>query len=292
MANQLGLKVLTSPGQEVIIGRKSHIFNYEAGGPSLLSGLQLNTVDDNGGALQQREVELAIRGTDYHMPVTSVIAQEISHNRESGSIADMEHVEALYQLGRERGISLHLDGARLWNAMAANGVDPKEYGRLTDTIAVCLSKGLGAPIGSLMLGTEKQIDIAWRFRKIWGGGWRQAGILAAAGLHALDHHRDRLVDDHRHALMFHDALCDLDPLSFIRRPRTNIVVFESPTLDVKELSDRCKREGLLLSTAFAGQLRAVFHLDISDNDVITAIDVVRGCVEQMQAESSEMSRTM
>ena len=282
MANQLALKVLTSPGEEVIVGKRSHIFNYEAGAPSLLSGLQLYTVEDRGGLLDRTEVEQAIRGTDYHMPRTSVIAQEITHNRESGAIAEWDVVESLIQFGRERGIALHLDGARLWNAMAANGIDAKEYGRLHDTIAVCLSKGLGAPIGSVMVGTEKQIDVAWRFRKIWGGGWRQAGILAAAGLYALDNHRERLVDDHRRAAQFHDRLCDHEEITFIRPPQTNIVVFETPRLDVTAISARCRREGVLLSTAFAGQLRAVFHLDISDEDLERAIDVVRGSVEEMR----------
>jgi threonine aldolase len=223
------------------------------------------------------------------MPKTSVIAQEITHNRESGTIAKTDDVERIYQLGRERGIALHLDGARLWNAMAANGVEAKEYGRLTDTIAVCLSKGLGAPIGSVLLATEEQIAIAWRFRKIWGGGWRQAGILAAAGLHALDHHLERLVDDHRRAATFHDRLCGLDEITFIRPPQTNIVVFETPGLDVTAISERCTQEGVLLSTAFAGQLRAVFHLDISDDDLERAIDVVRGSVEEMRLKE-EMAR--
>ena len=270
MANQLALKVQTEPGEEVIVGERSHIFHYESAAPSVLSGIQLHTVPDGEGRMEVEEITQAIREQVYYMPRTAVIAQENTHNRTSGRIVPIEHLESVRQLGRERDISLHLDGARIWNAAVATGTTFEEYGRVCDTLSVCLSKGLGAPIGSIFLGSAEQVERAWRFRKMWGGGWRQAGILAAAGLYALDHHIERLAEDHANARRFHAIISASEFIDAGSPPETNIVVFRVSADHLSRLAEDCRAAGVLLSGAFLGSLRAVFHRDVSSEEAETA----------------------
>ena len=274
MANQLGLKVLTRHGDEVIAGERSHIFNYETAAPAYLSGLQVHTVDDPDGRIEPALLEPAIREDVYYMPRTSVIAQENSHNKTSGKITTVAHHRSVAKFARDRDISLHLDGARLWNTLVRTGESFEEIGAICDTLSVCLSKGLGAPVGSVLLGEAEHIDQAWRYRKMWGGGWRQAGILAAAGLYALDHHVDRLVEDHEKASRFHAIIEESELIDAGDEPDTNIVVFRMSDTRVSRLIHDAKDEAILISGAFKGALRAVFHYDVSMEEAVKAAEFV------------------
>ncbi len=263
MSNQLCLKVLTVPGDEVILGSSSHIFNYETGAAALLSGVQLHTVADDGGSMLLEDIDAAVREEAYYLPRTAVIAIEQTHNREGGTVAPLEHIEAIGAFARERGVAFHLDGARLWNASVASGISLESYAAPFDTVSVCLSKGLGAPIGSVMAGARNHIELARKFRKIWGGGWRQAGILAAAGLYALQHNIDRLAEDHAKAAEFARILEESPDVRLLRAPQTNIVLFAVEGVPADRFAASLAEQGVLVSAAFKGKLRAVFHLDVS-----------------------------
>ncbi len=281
MSNQLCLKALTEPGDEVILGHSSHIFNYETGAPALLSGIQLHTVADDGGVIGPADISEAIREDAYYLPPTRVIALEQTHNREGGAVVPMETIEAVAAVARRNGIAMHLDGARLWNATVATGIAPSAYARQFDTVSVCLSKALGAPVGSVLAGPAEVVTRAHRFRKIWGGGWRQAGMLAAAGLFALEHNIDRLADDHRKARLFADRITASDRIILAAKPQTNIVIFRLRDADVKRFVARLADEGILLSAAFKGAIRAVFHMDVSEENVRTAADRIAEHAEQL-----------
>ncbi len=281
MSNQLCLKTLTKPGDEVILGARSHIFNYEAAAPALLSGVQLHTVPDEDGIMRIEDIDWAVREDEYHLPPTSVIAIEQTHNRGGGVIVPMNVIDGIVAYARERGISLHLDGARLWNACAATGIAPADYASRFDTVSVCLSKGLGAPVGSVMASTAERIDVARKFRKIWGGGWRQAGILAAAGLHALEHNFPRLAEDHEKARRFAEIISTSEFVDLPAAPDTNIVVFALKGIDLKELSAAAAERGVLLSGAFRGRLRAAFHRDIDRDGAERAGEMVLEALDRL-----------
>jgi threonine aldolase len=275
MSNQLCLKALTRPGDEVIVGTNSHIFNYETGAPALLSGIQLHTIPDDAGWFGLDDVDGAIREAAYYLPRTSAIALEQTHNRAGGTVIPFDALRAIAAFGRERGIGMHLDGARLFNACVATGIAPRQYAEHFDTVSICLSKGLGAPIGSVLAGSREVVDIAYKFRKVWGGGWRQAGILASAGLHALDHHIDRLAEDHEKAALFARALDGHPQLSLPVAPQTNIVLLTVGGVDTTEFASRLAERGLLISAAFKGKLRAVFHMDVSADEATAAAELIR-----------------
>jgi threonine aldolase len=274
MSNQLCLKSLTAPGDEVIVGTNSHIFNYETGAPALLSGIQLHTVADDAGWPELGDVDAAIREAAYYLPRTSVIALEQTNNRAGGSVIPIEAMRSITTFAHERGIATHLDGARLFNACVATGIAPRQYAEGFDTVSVCLSKGLGAPIGSVLAGSDRSVEIAHKFRKVWGGGWRQAGFLAAAGLHALEHHVDRLSEDHRKASAFASALAGHDRVDVPVAPQTNIVLLVVREIETAHFAERLAARGLLISAAFKGRLRAVFHMDVTLEDARTAADII------------------
>ncbi|MDP2972738.1 MAG: GntG family PLP-dependent aldolase, partial [Deltaproteobacteria bacterium] len=196
MANQLAIKSHTQPGDEVIIEATSHPYNFEGGGGAVLSGIQFYCLRGVRGILDASQIEEAIRPDDHHFPVTRLICLENTHNRGGGAIYPIDKMAEIYRLAKSKGLLVHLDGARLWNASVATGISPHEYGQWADSVSVCLSKGLGAPIGSLVAGSRIFIDRVHRFRKMFGGGMRQVGIIAAAGLYALEHHIERLKEDH------------------------------------------------------------------------------------------------
>ena len=292
LGNQLCLKALTNPGDEVIIGEESHIFNYETAAPSLLSGIQLHTVRDQRGRLDPDHVERAIREDAYYLPKTSVIAQEQTHNRQGGTITPKSHAEIINRIAQNHGISTHLDGARLWNAIAASGIPLSEYAESFDTVSLCFSKGLGTPIGSIIVGSSGTIDIAHRFRKIWGGGWRQAGILAAAFLNSLDNNIDRLAEEHRKARIFHDGIAALDQVEAGEAPDTNIVVFRIPGYDLHQIVQKAKEGGVLISSAFKGALRVVFHMDVTNEDADRAVHVLANVLSRLDVQKEEESLRM
>ncbi len=268
MANQLCLNVLTEPGDEVICDREVHIFNYESASPARLSGIQIYPLEGKLGVITPEQVEPFIRTTAYHMPRTKVIEIENTHNRAGGTIHPIENIIALKALAKKYNLFYHLDGARLWNASVETGISPTEYASHFDTVSVCLSKGLGAPVGSVIAGSKEFIKEAFRTRKAWGGGMRQAGILAAAGLYALKNNIDRLKEDHRRAKYLAERINEISNLKInMEAVHTNIVLFKPLTMNVSEALSECKKAGLLLTPGTVDTLRAITHLDVDDNDV-------------------------
>ncbi|HEY3876052.1 MAG TPA: GntG family PLP-dependent aldolase, partial [Candidatus Kapabacteria bacterium] len=243
MANQLAIAAHTTIGDEVILEEDAHIYNYETTAASYLSRVQLHPVKaKDRGLLSADDVRPAIREKAYYMPVTRVIAIENTHNRAGGTVYPLERIKEVTKLAREHAIIMHLDGARLWNACVYANLSPKDYADQFDTVSVCFSKGLGAPVGSVLAGPKDFITKAHRFRKIWGGGMRQAGIIAAGALYALRHNRERLVEDHVKARRFADIICNNSRNITIDMTRleTNIVL-----LRIDGIADPAKALGTL-----------------------------------------------
>ncbi len=276
MGNQICLNVLTNPGDEVICEADAHIFNYESGSPAMLSGIQLMTVKGKFGVITPEQVEPLIRPKDaYYMPRTKVIEVENTHNRAGGTICPMENIIELKNLAKKNNLYYHLDGARLWNASVETGISVKEYASHFDSISCCLSKGLGAPVGSMIAGTKEFIKEAFRVRKSWGGGMRQVGILAAAGLYALQNNFERLKDDHRRAKSLAERINDVKNLEIdLNSVHTNILLFKPLTMTVNEAMIKCKENELLLLQGTVDTLRAITHLDVDDSDVEKAADIL------------------
>jgi threonine aldolase len=278
MANQLAMKVLTHPGDEVIVERGSHIFNYETAAPALLSHVQLHPVEGRRGFIQPSDIEAAIRPNTYYMPRTSLVCVENTHNRAGGTVYPLETMAAVRSFATSCGLRVHLDGARIWNAWVASGVHPGDYAVHADTVAVCFSKGLGAPVGSALASTREHIERARKFRKIFGGGMRQAGILAAGALYALEHHVDRLAEDHHKARAFALLLSDIHGISIdMNTVETNIVVIDiaetgkPPAAVITHL----QKLGILVTEAGPTSIRAVMHMDVSMDDVRAAAERMR-----------------
>jgi threonine aldolase len=283
MGNQLAIKVWTRPGDEVVVAERSHIFHYESGAPGLLSGVQLRPVDEPRGLLSGEAVAAVVRGRYDWEPRTRLVCLENTVNKAGGVVYPLALLHDVAEAARAHSLALHLDGARLWNAAVASGHSEAEIAAPFDTVTVCLSKGLGAPVGSMLAGSEEAIRLARRYRKLFGGGMRQIGILAEAGLYALDHHRAGLADDHARARRLADALAALptftiDPAAV----ETNIVIAETgpPAEDVLA---RLDARGVRLVAFGPHTVRATLHRDVSDADVDTAIAVLH---EAFGAEES------
>ncbi len=275
MGNQLAIKAHTEPGDEVIVESQSHVIQYETAAPAIWSGVQLMPVPGANGILDAATVERAFRPGAYYFPRTKLLCLENTHNKAGGTIYPIETIRGLRALTGAKGIRLHIDGARIWNASVATGVAPAEYARHCDSIAVCFSKGLGAPVGSMLLGEKDFIARAHRFRKIFGGGMRQAGILAAAALYAVRANIPRLADDHRNARSLAEALARIpgvgvDPA----RVQTNIVILDIAGLQrgADRALEELKREGVLLTDAGPDRLRAVTHMDVSAAQIASAAE--------------------
>ncbi len=269
MANQIALASITRHGDEVLLDRQSHIFNYEAAAPAALSGVQLNPVDGERGVLKAEILTALIRPDNVHYPRTSVIALENTHNRAGGRVYPFEEMLKIREMTGELGLKVHLDGARLANAVAASGIAFDAYAGCADTVSMCFSKGLGAPVGSIVASKVETIDAARRKRKQFGGGMRQAGIIAAGALYALDNHMDRLKEDHNNARRLGGIIEGTPGLSLLYPVETNIVVFsvDEQYGPVSELLDMLGREKIL-AVPFGGRLvRMVTHLDISEKDI-------------------------
>lgn len=276
MGNQICLNVLTNPGDEVICERDAHIFNYESGSPAALSGVQLNPIDGKYGIITVEQVEPFIRPSSaYYMPKTKVIEIENTHNRAGGTIWPIENIISIKGLAKKYNLYFHLDGARIWNASVAAGISVKEYASHFDSISCCLSKGLGAPVGSIIAGSKDFIKEAYRIRKAWGGGMRQAGIIAAAGLYALQNNIDRLKDDHEKAKFLAERINANPNLEIdMKAVQTNILLFHPKNISVEEGIKKSKDKGLLLSIGKVDLIRAIAHLDVSFDDVKKAADII------------------
>ena len=277
MGNQICLNVLTNPGDEVICEFDSHIFNYESGSPAVLSGIQLTPIRGDLGVFSIDQVEPLIRPKDaYYMPRTKVIEVENTHNRAGGTIWPLEKIIELKEIAKANDLYYHLDGARIWNASIATGISVKEYASHFDSISCCLSKGLGAPVGSIIAGTKEFINEAYRVRKSWGGGMRQVGILAAAGLYALTNNLERLIEDHKRAKYLAEKLKKIKNLEIdLTRVQTNILLFKPLNMTLNKAIFKCKEKGLLLTVGTVGYLRAITHLNINDDDIKSAVSILR-----------------
>jgi len=276
MGNQLALKVHTLPGDEVICEEGCHIVNYESGAGAFLSGLQLRALKGERGILTARDVEAAIRSGAYWEPQTRMIALENTHNKAGGVVFPQQQIEEIAQVAHAHNLAFHLDGARLWNASIATGLPVSVLAAPFDTISVCLSKGLGAPVGSVFVGTQEKITLARRFRKMWGGGMRQIGFLAAAGLYALEHHQERLAEDHRLAKKLAFGIAELGVFDIIPdQTETNIVMFGTMHRSAKEVLEHLTNEGILMVAFGPNTIRATTHLDVSEKQIDKTLTILK-----------------
>lgn len=264
MANQIALKVHTRPLDEVICDEMSHIYQYEVGGYAFHSGIAVNLLRGENGILTAEMVEGAIKPLYDWLPRSTLVVIENTCNKGGGSIYPMERIQAIRKVCQKNSLALHLDGARLFNALVETGDSPTSIGAEVDSISLCLSKGLGAPIGSILVGSQGFIAEARRVRKAMGGGMRQAGYLAAAGIYALDHHIERLRDDHANARFLASALAELSWVTNIRPVQTNILIFDllSPRTPAEFLA-YLKQNGVVASAFGPQTIRFVTHLDVT-----------------------------
>jgi threonine aldolase len=277
MTNQIAIKLHTQPGDEVICDRLSHIYLYEGGGIAMNSGASVRLLAGDRGRFSADQVADNINNAnDAHFPVSRLVSIENTVNKGGGATWDLEDIRQIRALTKQRGLALHLDGARLFNALVARKQTPLMIGALFDTISICLSKGLGAPVGSLLLGTRDHIYRAHRIRKVLGGGMRQAGFLAAAGQYALDHHIDRLTQDHEKATALEQALRSLSYVVDILPVETNIVIFQlDEKISTDSLLNYLNEHHVRASSVGKQLIRMVFHLDISDSQFDRLLSILR-----------------
>lgn len=284
MSNQVCVKTHTQPGDELLLESSCHIYNYEAGGPAVLSGVMCRTLDGEFGVLDLTQLEDKIRPDNEHLARTRLVCLENTHNRGGGRVYPLEKIRAISAWAWENGLLMHLDGARLWNAVVATGTLAAEWARHFDTVSVCFSKGLGAPLGSALAGPRDFVARARKIRKLFGGGMRQAGIAAAAALYALDHHVERLADDHRNARVLGQAVADTPGLR-LHPPEveTNLVWFQvDPDLGTaKEVAAELKQRGVHVHTPGPQTIRACTHLDVSAAQAERAAETIRRAVPRL-----------
>ena len=278
MGNQLALRLHTRPGDEVIVDSTSHLIRYEGGSASSLSGVQLVCVPGNRGRLSPESVEAAIRPKGLHNPPTTLVCLEQTHNVGGASICSLEVIHQIAEVARTHGLSLHLDGARLFNAVISTGVAAADYARPFDTVSFCLSKGLGAPVGSMVVSDAARVQTLRRLRKVFGGGMRQVGILAAAGVYALEHHIARLAEDHVNAHYLATLLEDIPSVVVdVKTVETNMVMFQVPhsSKTTDTLLADCREAGVLLNAMGDRAFRVVTHLDVNHEDMVAAGRIFR-----------------
>lgn len=266
MANQAAIKLHTNPGEQVICDKYAHIYNYEGGGASFNSGVSCKLIDGHRGMFNADQVVESINPPDfYHSPLTRLVAVENTTNKGGGACWNFEEIKKIRTVCDEHNLGYHLDGARLWNALVNTNETALQYGEVFDTISVCLSKGLGCPIGSVLVGDEDIMKGAIRIRKIFGGGMRQVGYLAAAGLYALDHHIDRLKQDHNKAKEIGEMLGTLSQIKTVEPIETNIIIFElNPDVNETVFVQNLAKNNIHIIGMGGGKLRIVTHLDYTD----------------------------
>lgn len=282
--NQIAILAHARPGDEIILEAESHIFHYEAGAASALAGVQTRTIPGYRGQMPIEEIRKAIRGEDIHLPRTAMIALENTHNRAGGAVLPPKHMSEVYHLAREKSIPIHLDGARLFNASIALRIDVKELTKYVDTVQVCLSKGLSAPMGSILAGPKDWIELARKWRKRLGGGMRQVGLMAAPGILALTNMVERLEEDHQHAKKLAKGLSDIKDIQVdVNNVETNIVLIDVEKLGVtaQEFVAELKRANILGSVFGEYLVRLTTHREITDNDINATIDAVSKIVKQV-----------
>ncbi len=266
MANQAAIKLHTQPGDQLICDKWAHVYNYEGGGVSFNSGVSCKLIDGTRGMITAQQVEENINPPDfYHSPLTTLVCLENTTNKGGGACYDFEKIKEIKSVCDKHNLGLHLDGARLFNALIAKGETAKQYGDVFDTISICLSKGLGTPLGSVLIGDAAIMENAMRVRKVLGGGMRQIGFMAAAGLYALDQHIDRLAEDHRRAKELGDVLKQQSYIKEVELVETNIVIFYlTPDRNENQFLDSLGSKGVRISAMGQGKLRIVTHLDYTE----------------------------
>tara|TARA_R110002072_G_scaffold125944_2_gene262454 strand:- start:131493 stop:132515 length:1023 start_codon:yes stop_codon:yes gene_type:complete len=274
MANQAAIKLHTQPGEQLICDKWAHVYNYEGGGVSFNSGVSCKLVDGTRGMITAKQVEESINPPDfYHSPLTTLVCLENTTNKGGGACYDFAEIEKIKAVCDAHGLGLHLDGARLMNALVAKNEDAKDYGKIFDTISLCFSKGLGTPLGTVLAGRKEVMENAIRIRKVLGGGMRQIGFMAAAGLYALDHHVDRLAEDHKKAKELAETLKNCSYVSKVEPTETNIVIFYlSEEISEETFMAEMEAKNIRLSNMGHGKLRMVTHLDYTDamHDIVRA----------------------
>jgi threonine aldolase len=284
MSNQTCIKAHTQPGDELLCDVGCHIYNNEAGGPAVLSGVTCRTIQGDSGILDVAQLEDKVRPPNEHHVRTRLVCLENTHNRGGGRVYPIEKIRAIRAWTQRQGLALHLDGARLWNAIVATGIPAREWAALFDSVSVCFSKGLGAPVGSALAGPRDFVARARRIRKVLGGGMRQAGVLAAAALYALDHHVERLAEDHRHAQVIAGAIADTPGLRLTPPVvETNLIWFEvDPDLGTaRQVIATLKEKGVLVHLMGPHLLRACTHLDVSAAQAERAAETIRRAVPRL-----------
>jgi threonine aldolase len=281
MANQLAIRSHTEPGDEILVDSYSHIYYYEGGGPAALSGVSCRCLQGERGVFTGADVESVLRPSDPHFPRTSLVCLENTHNRGGGRIWPLERIAEVETAARRHGLRLHLDGARLWNASAATGIAERQWAAPFDTVSVCFSKGLGAPVGSALVGAKDLLARAKRFRKMFGGGMRQAGIIAAGALFALRNHRARLAEDHANAKALAEGIarceeCETSPSEV----ETNMVRFRLAGVPAEEVVERLRLRGVLVLAADRLTIRAVTSLMVSSEDIHCAVNAITKVAEE------------
>lgn len=278
MANQTAIKLHTQPGDQLICDHYAHIFNYEGGGVSFNSGVSCALIEGDRGRITAEQIKQRINPSDfYHSPRTSLVALENTTNKGGGAFYSINAIEEISQLCRKENLPLHLDGARLWNAMVATNISPDFYGQHFDTLSICFSKGLGAPVGSALIGSQTTIDNALRIRKMLGGGMRQAGYLAAAAIYGIDHHWHRMQQDHDKAKSLGEVLSKVPGVRYLAPVDTNIVIFELDSeARENQFMQHMQKNKIQLISMGSGKLRFVTHLDYTD----AQHDYVLKCIKQ------------
>jgi threonine aldolase len=275
MTNQLAIKTHTQAGDEVICEELSHIYQYEGGGIASNSGASVKLLRGNRGRITAEQVLAAIHPEDVHKPISKLVSLENTCNRGGGACYDFSEIEAIQKVAKSNGLGLHLDGARIFNAIVHKKEDPKQYGKVFDSISICLSKGLGAPVGSVLLGSTPFIKKARRWRKVFGGGMRQAGSLAAAGIYALDNHVERLKEDHAKALEIKNALLKKDFVKEIFEVETNIVIAHiEGKYNATQLAAALKEKNILVIAMTPALIRFVVHLDITNEMLASTLETI------------------
>ncbi len=277
MTNQIAIKMHTQPGDEVICEELSHVYQYEGGGIAFNSGASVRLLQGDRGRITANHVADGINNKeDLHKAISNLVVLENTSNRGGGSCYDLNDIKAIKQVCVDNNLILHLDGARLFNALVAKQQSTKDYGQLFDSISICLSKGLGSPVGSVLLGTKEKIKKARRIRKVFGGGMRQAGIIAAAGLYALEHHVERLATDHAHAKLIEAELLNNPNTETVLPVETNIVIFRvKDNINADKLVLKLKDKGILCFTMGKQHIRFVLHLDVTESMVQRTIELLQ-----------------
>ncbi len=275
MTNQIAIKCHTQPGDEVICDESSHVYQYEGGGIAFNSSASVKLLNGDRGRITAEQVKASINPDDNHKARTSLVSLENTSNRGGGSCYDFEEIKKIKSVCTENNLAFHLDGARIWNALVAKKETPKQYGNIFDSISICLSKSLGCPVGSLLLGKKDFIKKGRRIRKVFGGGMRQAGFMAAAGIYALQNNVERLKEDHLHATQIADAVAKKDFVKLLLPVETNIIIFElTDSLSAAELVSKLNEKNILSYAIAPNRVRFVVHLDVNVEMVNKTIEVI------------------